>query len=145
MTTFLGKTASYLASHAVAPPLTIYGLHRMFPVPNVGFLAIASAMTLCTTTTIANLGRDCARKLTDRYERKDMLFYQLNSLSTLSVEILLPIFARYVGQRMGIEVPGYLKTLGYFSLAGKASWAVKPLCEILSDTYYSYYPKPATK
>ncbi len=145
MTTVLSKIAPNLAIHTVVAPLTIYGLHQLYPAPNVGFLGIACAVCACTSITITTLGTEYASSLTKQHDRKDSLFYRINSLSCMSLGILLPIFVRYVGQSIGIQVPGYLKTVGYFTLATNASWAVKHIYEILSDAYYSYYPKPTTK
>jgi hypothetical protein len=140
-TPLLERIAPNLAINAVAAPLAIYGLHRMFPVPNVGFLAIASAMMLCTRATIVTLGTDYAAILQDKYNTR--LFYRLNQYSAISLEFLLPIFTRYVGQRLGIEVPGYLQTVAYIDLAGLASFTVRNTYETLRATYNSYYPKPA--
>jgi hypothetical protein len=145
MTTFLRTNARSLVIDAVVAPLTIYGLHRIFPAPNVGFLAIASAVALCTHTTIAALGRDYAQRLTTQYNRKDGLFHRIYTLPLLSLSVLLPIFAKYAGQRMEIQVPGYLQTAGYVCVASIASQTVKTLYEILECVYYSYYPKIAIK
>lgn len=145
MTTLLERTAPTLAINAVVGPLTVYGLHRLFPAPNVGFLAIASAVTLCTSATLSALGGECVKRLMERYERKDRLFSSIHGLSTVSLGVLLTIFARYVGQKIGIQVPEYLQTVGYFTLVSNASWAVRTIYEILSKAHESYHDKPAIK
>ncbi len=127
MTTFLQKNGMNLALTAVVTPLASYGLQRMFPVPDAGFIVIANTVAACTRQIIFALCNQYAHKLTQDYgyidnERKytNPIFFQLSELFSLSIHLLLPIFARYVGQRMGIQVPGYLQTIAYFNLAGSA-------------------------
>jgi hypothetical protein len=154
MTTFLERTRFDLATAAVVAPLASYGLHRMFPVPNVGFLAVASLMNICALIVIRELSIMRTNKASSVNEStpettkpsesvsslSPYVFQRLCALLTFSAGALLPIFARFVGQRMGIQVPDYLQTIGYISLVGSAFWAAKSTIEIAS--YYKGY-KPA--
>src|ERR1700687_1648219 len=140
MTSFLRNNALDLATAAVVAPLTSYGFPRVFPGPNVGFLATVSTMNICAGLVINDLGREYAKKLTIKYgyvannEITNYIFHRLKSILTItSANILLPIFSRYVGQRMGIQVPDYLHMLSCFYLAGSAFWIAKPTLEILRD------------
>ena len=128
MTTFLQRIAPDLAITALTAPLVSYGLHRMFPSPNLGFLAVASTVTICAINTIKTMNDDRTKQLSSQNLKKQPIYQRINNLLTISSCILLPIFARYVAQRVGIQVPGYLKTVAYFALVSSA-------CAMAKNTY----------
>jgi hypothetical protein len=155
MTAFLQKNALDLAIAAGTIPFAIYGLHRMFPAPDVAFLAVATTVSVCVGISIRALGSQYANRLTRSYGYVDEIdnkttnhiFNRLNFIFSITTSILLPIFVRAIGQRMGFQVPGYLQTLGYFNLAGNAFWASKTIFEILRDAHYqgSFITPPARR
>jgi hypothetical protein len=143
MTTFLQKNGIGLALSAVVSPLASYGLQRMFPAPEARFIVIAYTLASCTLTIIYALGSEFASNLTSHYryinahtKTTNFIFHRLDGLFSCSIHLILPIFVRYVGQRMGIQVPGYLLTAAYFSLAGSAVAISKTITDIGFDLYY---------
>lgn len=154
MSTFLHKIAPDLAIGAVVTPLASYGIHRIFPAPDAGFLAVATMVSVCVAIAIRDWGTQYAYDLTRDYgyvnrdnRTTNFIFHRLNQISHIGVHILLPIFARAVGQRMGFQVPGYLQAVAYFSLASGAYLASKNIFEILRDAYFQggFITPPARK
>jgi hypothetical protein len=135
MSTFLHRIAPDLAITAIVIPLASYGLHRMFPAPHAGFLVVANTVIICAATVIRAWSLEYAQKLTKVYgyvaKENITTNYRLNFIFSITIGMLLPIFARTVGQRMGFQVPGYLQTVGYYSLASNAFWISKTTYEIL--------------
>jgi hypothetical protein len=112
----------------------------MFPAPNFGFLALASTATVCAVHIIRTWSSDYVTKLTSRggpYSGFGTIFHKVNYILSMGAGILLPIFARYVGQRVGIEVPGYLQTVGYVTLTNGAFAIAKNTYDILKEVYTS--------
>src|SRR5579863_7819764 len=101
MTTFLQKYRFDLATAAVVAPLTICGLHRMFPTSGVRFLAVASVINIHVVIAIKAVVAQYTPK-SPNGDNKTALFEHLNVIVSISAGNLLPIFARYVGQRMGV-------------------------------------------
>jgi hypothetical protein len=155
MTAFLARNKIDLATAAVVVPLASYGLHRMFPAPNVGFLIVASLMNIhasiaikdlhSMSTSSKNLGSERTRKSTQSPESVSpitpFVFQHLCTILNVGSFTLLPIFARFVAQRMGIQVPDYIQTVGYLSLVGTTFWTTKSVVEILRDGYYQQATK----
>ena len=142
MTTFLQKNGLDLAVVAVVAPLTSYGLHRMFPAPDAAFLVVATTVSIFVGIAIRQGGSQLAQTLSEQSGYVNSkgkttynIFYQLNPLFTITSNVLIPIFARSLGQRMGFQVPGYLQTVAYFSLTGSAIWSSKTILEILREAY----------
>ena len=148
MTTFPPKARIDLAIAAVVAPIASYGLNRLFPAPDAHFIVIAITVASLIETITYTLGEEYASKLTRKYvdsnthrKSRNQIFYHLNSLFSTGIYLLLPIFARYVGQRMGIQVPGYLQTVGYYTLAGCAVAISRNIRDI---GYAVYHLKSAT-
>ena len=139
MTTFLGRTGMDLALAAVTAPLAICGLHRILPAPHVGFLAVASTMNIHVGIAI----RDWATQSTTKSKQQGVdankvaIFERLYAIVNVTTGTLLTIFIRSVGQRMGIQVPGYLQTVGYIYIASSAFWITKNTVDILRLIYNS--------
>ena len=149
MSTFLHRIAPDLAIGAVAGSLSGYGLHRLLPAQNVNFLVTLCVVNLCANIVIRTYVNESiysyARNkgdLDDRGRITNPLLNRLGLFLTLTSSILLPIFYRYVGQRLGYQVPSYLETMGYLSLSGASFSFAKIAYDTLRDAYYS---KPATK
>ncbi len=142
MTAFLQGNTMYLVIGAVVTPLTHYSLNRKFPVPGAAFIAIANTLNMCATIIIKHYSHEKASELTKDYGYVDtdgnttnFIFTRLNTIFSISLRLLFPIFARYVGQRMGFQVPGYLQTLAYFILSADAVGLAKNILDIGCDVY----------
>ncbi len=141
-TTFLERTGMDLAIASVIAPLASYGMHRIIPAPDFSFIAIANTLNICVRIAL----QDLTSKYLDQAEGKNVfensktcdVLKQLSYILQTSTSYLLPIFARYIGQRAGIQVPDYLPLIGYNSLANGAFWITQHCIEI----YEIYYPKP---
>ena len=133
---------------ALVAPLTSYLLNRMFPAPHAGFIVVASTVATYAQFAISNQGRKIAQELTDEFITKkgktyNPIFYHFSTSCSLSIQLLLPIIARTIGQRMGYAVPGYLLTVGYFNLTTRALWISKAFLEYCINAWD--YFKPAIK
>jgi hypothetical protein len=141
MTIFLQRMAPDLAIAVLTVPLASYGLNRMFPSPNFGFLAVTSTVSICAIQTIRVLGYEYVNKLTGKdkpYEGLGSIFGKTLVLLMLGTSVLTPIFARYVGQRVGIQVHGYLKTMSYVALTSVAVQITKNTYELVKEIYVYY-------
>lgn len=110
---------------ATVPPFVSIQLNRVFPAPHAGFIVVASSVAAYTTRYLDLLRLNHGIALTEKYitakNRNDNpIFHQLPNFYTFPLQPLLPIIARVIGQRMGYPVPGYLQTVGYFSLTTPA-------------------------
>ena len=106
-------------------PLASYNLYRIVPASEMKFLFVAAAVGQCAAIGIRTLSYECARKLTRACgyigkgnKTTNHIFHHINGLFAVSLHLLFPLIARTAGQRMGIQVPGYLQTIGHSSLVG---------------------------
>jgi len=147
MTSLLPLNVTTLVPALIAP-LTSYLLNRMFPAPHAGFIVISSTVATYAQFAISNQGRKIASELTNKLitekgKNYNPLFYQLSNTCSSSITLLLPIIARTIGQSMGYAVPGYLLTVGYFSLTASSFWISKEFLEYCVGAWNSF--KPTTK
>jgi hypothetical protein len=144
MTTFLERNGMDLAITTVVAPLASYGLHQMFPAPDVRFIAVASTLSLYVCNALRNSFDHFLDQAAKDHGHINQLFvlerfYYILETSTF---YFLPIFIKSIGQRVGIQAPDYLPLIGYISLAAGAFAVTKYSIDILYKVYYS---KPATK
>ncbi len=149
MTTFLQRNAIELALGVVTGTVSGYGLHRLLPAPN-GYVLV----NLCVVNLCANIAiRSYVNESIYSYARKNghvapegkitnPLYGRLGIFINLTSVILLPIFYRFVGHRLGYQVPSYLETMGCFNVSGTSFWFTRTTFEILRD---AYFPKPERK
>lgn len=154
MSTFLERNGRDLTIASVVAPLVSYGLHRMIPAPNVRFIAVASTLNIYAAIFIRDWAQAMVDKLAGKliqeptdiaqyktiYEKaKDSVAHRLQGSFEITLPTLLPIFWRFMGQRMGIPVPDYIPMVGYVCLAMHATSVVNLSIGILR-TYRSYQP-----
>ena len=149
MTTFLHRIAPDLGIGMVAGAVAGYGLHRLLPAPNGNFLVTMCVVNVCAGVAIRQFVSESVYSYANKHGYVNLdnkitnpLYGRLGLLVQFTSTIILPIFYRYVGHRLGYQVPSYLETMGYLTLAATAFWLTKTTYEILNDTNF---PKPATK
>ena len=157
MTTFLQRTGTDLAFASVIAPLASYGLHQMIPAPDVRFIAAASTLNIYAVICLRDWAQGMIYKLAGKLIQNpenltlhksaynnaiSAVTQRLNVIFILTLSTLLPIFWRFMGQKMGIPVPNYIPMLGYICFATNVNAVVNSSINVLS-TYGNY--KAATK
>ena len=114
----------------VMSPLTTYLVDKAYPTPHRSNLLVLSIVDAIVRRTILINSQKIADRLTEKAGYKDKgkitnhkLFY-LNHAFLSAISCLLPIFYRFVGQKLNLQLPDYLITLAYLNLNARTSWVV---------------------
>jgi hypothetical protein len=114
----------------VMSPLTTYLVDKAYPTPHRSNLLILSIVDAIVRRSIMIICPKIAGHLTEKagYKDKDKItnhkFFRLNNAFLLAISCLLPIFYRFAGQKLNLQLPDYLITLAYLNLNARASWIV---------------------
>jgi hypothetical protein len=114
----------------VMSPLTTYLVDKAYPTPHRSNFLVLSIVDAIVRRSIMIIGPKIADLLTEKAGYKDKgkitnhKFFQLNAVFLTALSCFLPIFYRFVGQKLNLKLPDYLLTLAYLNLNARASWIV---------------------
>lgn len=127
-----------LAVYTVIGPLTCYAVDKISPTPHRNQLMALAAIDGCVFVILKAAVETVADFLTKKYGYVDEQgkvtnpkFYYLGIPCTNIINFMYPIFLRYVGQRMGYQVPNVVTTFAYLSFALNTSFATDHTIEFI--------------
>jgi hypothetical protein len=134
MSDLIKKYAPELAFDAVTAGLACYGLQQIYPAPGAHFLLVIGTVTACAGTIIRQFAPELAKQLYPTPSIDPNYGHLLNILH-LTGSLVSSLFVRYVAQRLGCQVPGFLQTFGYLYFAERISWITKSAVNFCSQHY----------
>lgn len=141
MAAIISKQQAFeLAVDAVISPLTNYFVEKAYPTPHRSDLLVLSIVDGIVRRSIMIMGSKVVNHLAKkaghidkRGEVTNYKFFHLRNACTLAIACLTPIFYRFIGQKLNLQLPNYLNTLAYLQLNERASW-------IVVSTSYAFFP-----
>jgi len=130
------KLAPEIAFDAVTTALACYGLHQLHPAPSAPVLLVIGTVNVCAGTIIYEFVKQLANELNEKYPLKLLNHHYFISLLNGTVSLISTIFIRYVAQRLGCQVPGFVQTFGYLTLADRINWITKSAVQFASRHLY---------
>lgn len=132
MAAFISKRHAFeFGTDIVMSPLMTYLVDKASPTSHRSNLLVLSIVDAIVRRSIMIIGSKIADLLTEKAGYKDSRgkvtnnkFVLLNSTCLLALSCFLPIFYRFVGQKLNLQLPNYLTTFAYLNLNARGSWAV---------------------
>ncbi len=136
--TALQDFAMTLVTRSGLSIVTCHALHQILPAPNGNVMKVIGAVHACATVLLFASAFTISDGLRSCYGVSNHGLTNFCSTIAIVTTVLLPIFYRYVCQRMGYQTPTYLQTLGYLHLTNVAWWTTVHTTEFISAAYCAH-------